>query len=119
MIMIKRSIFLLLVAFLFTSCVTSGVKVTPAAKSQTVAEGVLYRDVMRLITTFESALGGECLTPTVTKVVAVRPPDLGGRKPEVMEHWYVDRCGKQVVYAIMYHPDAQGGTHLAISKIKG
>lgn len=115
----KLPIFILPLIILISSCATSGLQIPPTSRSQTIAKGVLYRDVTGLISRLESAWGSNCATPVVTKVIAVNPPNLSGKKPEAMEHWHIDRCGKEIIYAVMYHSDPRGGTHIGLSKIKG
>ena len=92
---------------------------SPAAKQQTLAKGLLNRDVLNTISFTESAWGGGCASPTVTKVVTVTSPrSSSGSVISAKEHWFVDRCGREVVYEVKYDESSGSGTAIGVKLIK-
>ena len=109
---------------LLSGCTAGGIRMSPAAAKQTFARSTLRSDVLRGLAMTESAWGGGCPTPTVILVEPVAPPTADDlRKGELKnsrfkEHWYIDRCGKEVVYEIEYIPDGKNGTYFGMKMIK-
>lgn len=105
---------------LFTlSCASSGLRMTPTAKQQTLAKGTLNRDVVNTISMTERAWGAGCASPAVTKVVNASSPRSGsGGVISAKEHWFVDRCGREVVYEVKYDESPGSGTAIGVKLIK-
>jgi hypothetical protein len=92
---------------------------TPDAQRQTIAQGVLNRDVLKTINLSESAWGQGCSTAKVTKVTLVSAP-----KPDTQsvikatENWVLDRCGTPVSYRIDYAETPGKGTMIDVKLMK-
>jgi hypothetical protein len=108
---------------LLSGCATGGLNISSAAAKQTFAKGTLRNDVLRGLAITESAWGQGCSSPTVTRIETVAAPSRDDlRKGELKEgrfreHWYIDRCGKEVIYEIEYIPDGRSGTYFGMKMI--
>jgi len=88
---------------MLASCGTSGVTMTPEAKRQTIAQGVLNRDVLNTMSLSESAWGRGCSSPRVTGVALFSPPKQDKQSvTKATEKWTIDRCGSTVQYRVEY-----------------
>ena len=104
---------------MLASCGTSGVTMTPEAKRQTIAQGVLNRDVLNIVSLSESAWGQGCSSPRVTGVTLVSPPKQDNKSiTKATETWAIDRCGTTVRYRIDYAETPGMGTDISVKLIK-
>jgi len=86
---------------------------TPAMPGETFADRSLQRDTLRTIMQAEKEAAPDCASP---KVVDTKIVDDARAKGKWSERWIVDRCGKQVEYAVRYQSDPSGGTNVAVDR---
>ena len=114
----KRFLLALPIAML-ASCGTSGVTMSPEAKRQTIAQGVLNRDVLNTMSLSESAWGRGCSSPRVTALRLVSPPKQDKQSiTKAIETWTVDRCGTAVQYRVEFAETPGMGTQIGVKLIK-
>lgn len=77
----------------------------------TVADARLQRDIMKMITMYESATGGSA-TPTL-----VCTEVLSRMENTTVERWIIDSSGAQVVYEVAITPSPQGGTRFSVKRL--
>lgn len=101
-----RACAVVLLALQLSACAT--------VPGQTRAQGVLQRDVERMVLFADRARAPAC---TSRAVVDTLPAPMRPDEPlKVFEEWVVERCGQRLVYKVWMQPNsAIGGTDFGVT----
>ncbi len=107
-----------LIIFL-TQCAGSGVRMSRSAQEQSLAAGLLTQNIRTNISQKELSSSPNCSSPVVQRVSlqsSARGPS--GNLMTAREHWYVDSCGRSVIYQVDYYGPISEHTAIDVKPLR-
>lgn len=103
---------------LLAGCATTGLQMSSNAKKESIAQGVLQRDVVGMLHIVSHASNPDCQMKTVTSVQLKEEPKEGNDGViRAKEIWTVDLCGVPTRFEIEFYETPGQGTTFGIKML--
>ena len=97
---------------------TTGLQISPETKKESIAQGILQKDVVGMLHIVSHAANPNCQTKTVTSIkLKEEPKEESKGVIRAKEIWTVDLCGTPTRFEIEFYETPGRGTTFGIKQI--
>lgn len=105
--------------FAMVGCSSSGVRMSKSAQQQSLSDGALGQNIRGSISNKELSTNASCSRLSVNRVsLQSSARGASGTLMTAREYWYIDRCGREIIYQIDYYGPIHENTPIDVKELR-